>query len=64
MYAVIFTEDNDIFYLNHSCLSSMSFGSMDMAWTSDNKNHAELMCNKAEEKQGRPYREFEVIELY
>ena len=36
-------EDGTIFYLNHSCLSSMSFGSEDMAWTTESELEAEGM---------------------
>lgn len=41
-------EDGEIVYLNHSCMSTMSFGSEDMAWTTDDEEKADLMCYKAQ----------------
>lgn len=47
MYTVIQKDENgDLFYLNHSCMSTLSFGSEDMAWTTDDKEKAELMADK------------------
>lgn len=53
MYAIIqkdeFEEnDEEIFYLNHAYLSSLTFGSEEMAWTTDDKEKADLMCEKCE----------------
>lgn len=43
-------RDGDVFHLNHSCLSSLSFGSEDMAWTTDDLAEAEAMLKRVEEK--------------
>lgn len=59
-------EDREIFYLNHAYLSSLSFGSEDMAWTTEDKEKAELMLERCEHSAGRlfsAYTEFEVMEL-
>lgn len=37
MYTIIEKWRGDVFYLNHAYLSSLSFGSADMAWTTDDK---------------------------
>lgn len=62
-------EDNkdepEIFYLNHAYLGSLSFGSEDMAWTTDDKEKAELMLEKCEAKASRlfgAYSEFDIQE--
>ena len=53
MYTITYEHKGDIFYLNHSTLSSLSFGSQDMAWTTDDREKAELMlfkvCSKKNE---------------
>jgi len=47
-YAIIEHSEDGPFYLNHSCLSSLSFGSEDMAWTTSDHEKAELMLDKVE----------------
>ena len=68
MYTVIQIDENgDTFYLNHSCMSSLSFGSEDMAWLTEDKEKAELMLYKCQDKAehlGGAYTEMKVIELY
>lgn len=54
MYAIIETDEYGAFpddveeqlYLNHSCLNTMSFGSWDMAWTTDSLDEAQAMWRK------------------
>ena len=49
MYVLTDTEEitEDTCYLNHSCLSSMSCGSLDMAWSTDSELEAEGMQARA-----------------
>ncbi len=54
--------DGDTSYLNHSCMSSLSFGSADMAWMADDKEKANLMLFKVEAKKGNAESTFEVEE--
>lgn len=69
MYAIIETDHNGeplisdgcTFYLNHSCLGSMSFGSEDMAWTCDHRLEAEGML--AQVRRHKNSRLCEVIEI-
>ena len=57
----ILEDDGHRFYLNHSTLSSMSFGSLDMAWTTHSKLEAEGMAARL---TGNKYRHHEIIEIY
>jgi len=50
------------FYLNHAYLGSMSFGSEDMAWTTDNELAAEGMAARV--AAHRNARNCAVVELY
>jgi hypothetical protein len=45
-------EEEERCYLNHSCLSSMSFGSLDMAWTTESHLEAEGMQARIARKHG------------
>lgn len=48
-------EDGHRFYLNHAHLGSMSFGSRDMAWSTDNELAAEGMAARvAAHRNARP----------
>lgn len=47
-------------YLNHAYLGSMSFGSEDMAWTTDSKLEAEGMAARI---TGKLYRHHEITEI-
>ena len=58
-YAIV--EEGTVFYLNHSTLSTLSFGSFDMAWTTDNIYEAEHMLQKVIDKHSGQYK---VIEIY
>ena len=55
-------EGEELLYLNHSCLGSKSFGSEDMAWTTNDYDKAKLMLESVENKHD-DYIDFEVIEL-
>jgi len=54
MFLIIQTNENgdlpkneeDHCYLNHSCLSSCSFGSFDRAWQADTEQEAEGMIER------------------
>ena len=50
------------FYLNHSCLSSLSFGSEEMAWVSEDRTEAEMMYEACVTKH--PDADLEMIEWY
>jgi len=63
MYSIMKETEDAQFYLNHSCLGSLSFGSEDMAWTTDDLEKAELMLFKIESCNNQDA-EFSVIELY
>ncbi len=47
-FTIVRIEDNEIFYLNHSCMSTHSFGSEEMAWTTKDREKAELMLFKVQ----------------
>ena len=53
-------DDGCIFYLNHSCLGSMSFGSEDMAWTTESELEAEGMLQRVIEKKGGNHKIIEI----
>ena len=61
IYGDILEDDGHKYYLNHSTLSSMSFGSLDMAWTTDSRLEAEGMAARL---TGNKYRHHDIIELY
>jgi len=51
MFTISYTISNELegektYYLNHSCLNTLSFGSRDMAWTTDDHEKAQLMLFK------------------
>ena len=60
VYGDILEDDGHRFYLNHSCLCSMSFGSEDMAWTTESYLEAEGMSSRL---VGSKYRHHDIIEL-
>jgi hypothetical protein len=68
-YAIIETNINgdtpedpeDNCYLNHAYLSSMSFGSLDMAWTTESRLEAEGMAARL---TGRKYRHHAIVEIF
>ena len=53
MYTVAYEEDGEQFFLNHSCMSSLSFGSEDMAWVTEDRDKAELMAYKVQADTGQ-----------
>ena len=53
MYTVSYEEDGEQFFLNHSCMSSLSFGSEDMAWVTEDRDKAELMAYKVQADTGQ-----------
>jgi len=55
-------NDGEEYYLNHAYLSTLSFGSPDMAWMTDDKEKADLMLFKVEAKHGNANSKFEVVE--
>ncbi len=55
-------DDSSIDFLNHSCLSTLSFGSPDMAWVTEDKEKAILMLFKVEATYRYNGTSFEVIE--
>lgn len=61
MYTITYEYDGDTFYLNHSALSSLSFGSEDMAWGTDDCEKAELMLFKVETRY--PDRIIDITEI-
>lgn len=54
-------DEGERCYLNHSCLSSMSFGSLDMAWTTTSRLEAEGMAARL---TGRKYRHHNIVPIY
>lgn len=68
MYAIVETDINgvtpedpdDHCYLNHAYLSSMSFGSIDMAWTGNTRLEAEGMASRLTYSN---YRHHIIVEL-
>jgi len=60
IYGDIPENDDDKCYLNHAYLSSMSFGPIDMAWTTESKLEAEGMAARM---SGPKYRHHAIVEL-
>ena len=52
----------ETFYLNHSCLNSLSFGSEEMAWTTEDRTEAEMMYEACVTKH--PDNDIEMLELH
>jgi len=44
------TKDGGYYYLNHSCLNTLSFGAEEMAWWTNDQEKADLMLEKVEAK--------------
>ena len=59
IYGDIPEDENDRCYLNHAYLSSMSFGSPDMAWTAKSRLEAEGMTARL---TGNKFRHHEIVE--
>ncbi len=62
-YAIVDTSEGDFSYLNHSCMSTLSFGSEDMAWTTEDHEKAQLMLDKVEHVKGTAFSEFDIMEF-
>ena len=60
IYGTIPEDETEKCYLNHAYLSSMSFGSLDMAWTAKSRLEAEGMAARL---TGDKYRHHEIVEL-
>jgi hypothetical protein len=60
IYGDILEDEGHKFYLNHSTLNSMSFGSLDMAWTGKSKLEAEGMATRL---TGSKFRHHEIVEI-
>jgi hypothetical protein len=60
IYGNILEDEGHKFYLNHSTLSSMSFGSLDMAWTANSKLEAEGMAARL---TGSKFRHHTIVEI-
>lgn len=56
------TEGGEKFYLNHSCMSSLSFGAEEMAWTTDDLGEAIAMLFKVRERHSEENSTFEIVE--
>ncbi len=63
MLTIIEISNADTFYLNHSCMSSLSFGSEEMAWTTDDREKAELMLDKVKTRKAGSESVFEISSL-
>ena len=46
----VFSAPEEHFYLNHAYLSTCAFGSLDMAWSTDDREKADLMLYKVRDK--------------
>lgn len=57
------TEDGERFHLNHSCMSSLSFGAEEMAWSTDDLGVAEEMLESVREKHNDSSSTFTLEEL-
>lgn len=60
MYTIVEHWRDEVFYLNHSALSTLSFGSLDMAWATDDRQKAELMLYKVEHIKGGAESEYSI----
>jgi len=49
-FAIVETSGTDTFFLNHSCMSTLSFGSEDMAWTTDDAEKADCMLTRCQRR--------------
>ena len=62
-FTIIESCNKETFYLNHSCMSTLSFGSEDMAWTTEDREKADLMLYKVQQEKDDDS-SFEVVELF
>ena len=46
------TPDGEHYYLNHSCLNTLSFGAEEMAWWTNSQLEADLMLKAVIKKHG------------
>ena len=60
IYGDIPESEGEQCYLNHAYLHSMSFGSLDMAWTTESKLEAEGMCSRFTQET---FRHHKIVEL-
>lgn len=60
-FAIVQTDNNEQFYLNHSCMSSLSFGSEDMAWTTEDAEKADCMLERCQRRHDDDTIKLEVI---
>ena len=57
MLTIVRTSGKDVFYLNHAYLTSLSFGSLDMAWTTARHSEAAAMLARCRAKhKGKRWR--------
>lgn len=54
---------SETYYLNHSCMHTLSFGCEEMAWTTENEAEAEIMLQKVIETHDDESRDFHIMEL-
>jgi len=55
-------DDGEKSYLNHAYMSTLSFGSPDMAWMTEDREKADLMLFKVLTKNSANTKIFEVVE--
>lgn len=57
MFTITRTSGKDVFYLNHAYRTSLSFGSLDMAWTTASHFEAAAMLTRCRAKhKGKRWR--------
>lgn len=57
------TPDEDCFYLNHSCMNTLSFGSLDMAWTTNDYLAATQMLGECQNRSQELFKANTIFEL-
>ena len=64
LYTIIQSEQGDTFYLNEAYMSTLAFGSEEMAWTTEDLEKAELMLYRVISAHGYDDDlEFSIMEL-
>lgn len=61
-YTVVERSKGETYFLNHACLSSLSFGSEEMQWTGSHGQALEMLKECRARFKGQ-YRRFSVLEV-
>ncbi len=61
LYSIVVRENKEFSFLNHSCMNTLSFGSHDMAWLTNNPETANNMLQRVKQKHAGDNRDYEIM---